>query len=109
MLIKNFSVRPVAPANQQIRLQTSVTVPGLSTVVQPNSAPTSTQPTVVTSPNPASAPANKILLPTTPVKVSTSEAKQIITSPAKVVTVTNKDGTGTQQFVLTNAIKQQSK
>lgn len=90
-------------------MQTSVAVPGLSPVVQPNATPATTQPAVVTSPNPTSTPANKILLPTTPVKVSTSEAKQIITSPTKVVTVTNKDGTGTQQFVLTNAIKQQSK
>lgn len=88
-------------------MQTPVSIPGLGAVVQSGTA-AATTPAVVSA-NQTSTTANKILLPSAAqVKVSSSEGKQIITSPTKVVTVTSKDGTGTQQFVLTNALKQQS-
>jgi hypothetical protein len=100
--------RPVAPANQQVRLQTPVAIPGIGTVVQPTTPTATTQVAVPANQTQTSTSTNKILLPSTPVKVSSPETKQIITSPTKVVTVSSKDGSGTQQFVLTNAIKQQS-
>lgn len=103
-----FLVRPVNP-NQQVRLQTSVTIPGLGTaVVQPNAPSVGAQVTIGANQTQTSTTANKILLPSSPVKVTSPEAKQILTSPTKVVTVTSKDGGSTQQFVLTNALKQQS-
>ncbi|XP_042904894.1 nucleosome-remodeling factor subunit BPTF [Parasteatoda tepidariorum] len=105
------TVRPLVAAGQQVRLQTAaVTIPGLGTVVQPGAPSTTTQVAVASSQNQVAGQTNKIILPPAPVKVAATEAKQILTSPTKVVTVTNKTGDGvatSQQFVLTNAIKQQ--
>ncbi|GIX97254.1 nucleosome-remodeling factor subunit NURF301 [Caerostris darwini] len=92
-------VRPVAPAGQQVRLQT---IPGLATVVQSGTASAA----VTTGQTQMNAPAGKILLSPTTVKVTSPDGKQILTSPTKVVTVTSKGDGTSQQFVLTNAIKQ---
>ncbi|GIY55557.1 nucleosome-remodeling factor subunit NURF301 [Caerostris extrusa] len=92
-------VRPVAPAGQQVRLQT---IPGLATVVQSGAASAA----VTTGQTQMNAPAGKILLSPTTVKVTSPDGKQILASPTKVVTVTSKGDGTSQQFVLTNAIKQ---
>ncbi|GBM38532.1 Nucleosome-remodeling factor subunit BPTF [Araneus ventricosus] len=99
-------VRPVAPVGQQVRLQTAAAIPGLATVVQPGM--TSAAPQVVTtSQTQVTTQTSKILLSPTPVKVTSPDGKQILASPTKVVTVTSKGDGTSQQFVLTNAIKQQ--
>ncbi|XP_055932201.1 nucleosome-remodeling factor subunit BPTF-like isoform X2 [Argiope bruennichi] len=99
-------VRPVAPVGQQVRIQTAATIPGLATVVQPGV--TSAAPQVVTTAQTqVTTQTNKILLSPTPVKVTSPDGKQILASPTKVVTVTSKGDGTSQQFVLTNAIKQQ--
>ncbi|CAL1273148.1 unnamed protein product [Larinioides sclopetarius] len=99
-------VRPVAPVGQQVRLQTAANIPGLAAVVQPGV--TSAAPQVVTtSQTQVTTQTSKILLSPTPVKVTSPDGKQILASPTKVVTVTSKGDGTSQQFVLTNAIKQQ--
>ncbi|GFT51046.1 nucleosome-remodeling factor subunit BPTF [Trichonephila clavipes] len=101
-------VRPVAPVGQQIRLQTTaVTIPGLTTVVQPSVTSVAPQVAVASGQSQSTSQANKILLSPTPVKVNSPDGKQILTSPTKVVTVTSKGDGTSQQFVLTNALKQQ--
>ncbi|XP_054724441.1 nucleosome-remodeling factor subunit BPTF-like [Uloborus diversus] len=98
-------VRPVTPAGQQVRIQTPITIPGIGTVVQPIVTTAATQVAVATSQT--TTVGSKLLLPPTPVKITTPEAKQVLTSPTKVVTVTKTEGQAGPGFVLTNAIKQQ--
>ncbi|GFQ93826.1 nucleosome-remodeling factor subunit NURF301, partial [Trichonephila clavata] len=101
-------VRPVAPVGQQIRLQTTaVTIPGLTTVVQPTVTSVAPQVAVASGQSQSTSQTSKILLSPTPVKVNSPDGKQILTSPTKVVTVTSKGDGTSQQFVLTNALKQQ--